>query len=63
MGTGARLPVGDSTTSVQAARGGHLEVLQWLQERIPRDANMCLEAADDSGHVEVARWVRAQPAP
>jgi hypothetical protein len=44
-----------------AAYGSQLEVLQWLREHgCPWDASECARDADRRGHVEVARWVRAQ---
>ena len=42
---------------------GHLDVLQWAREHdCPWNANECAQAADAERRVEVARWVRAQPA-
>jgi hypothetical protein len=44
-----------------ASFGGHLAVLQRAMEHDgPRDANDCALVADAHGHVEVARWARAQ---
>lgn len=41
------------------ARGGHLEVLQWLRsEECPYDEGAC-RAAARSGHLEVLQWLRS----
>ena len=46
-----------------AARGGHLEVLQWLHANgCPLGANTCMYAAR-GGHLEVLQWLRANGCP
>ena len=51
----------DQATCFRAAEGGHLEVLQWARANdCPWDAGPCVGVADARGHVDVARWVRAQ---
>ena len=45
-------------TCLNAAYGGHLEVLQWLRaEGCPRNKLTCHYAVDQ-GHIEVLRWAR-----
>ena len=46
-----------------AAKGGQLEVLEWLRENeCPWDKNTCKEAAY-SGHLEVLQWARENDCP
>ena len=46
-----------------AAKGGQLEVLEWLRENeCPWDKNTCEEAAY-SGHLEVLQWARENGCP
>ena len=54
-----------STVLSWTARGGHLEVLQWLRAQdppCPWDSGACSEAAWH-GHLEVLQWLRAQDPP
>ena len=51
MGTRERLPV-ERATCAAAAKGGHLEVLQWAREnRCPWNAGTCSGAAG-AGHLD-----------
>ncbi|KAJ1421549.1 hypothetical protein B484DRAFT_465518 [Ochromonadaceae sp. CCMP2298] len=43
--------------TLYAARGGHLEVLQWINTHHP--PNVC-SAAAKNGHLEMLHWLRAQ---
>ena len=46
-----------------AARGGHLEVLQWARQNgCPWDEYTCVYAAM-GGHLEVLKWARANGCP
>jgi hypothetical protein len=54
-----------STVLNWTARGGHLEVLQWLRAQdplCPWDSGSC-SAAAAHGHLEVLQWLRAQDPP
>ena len=44
----------------KAARGGHLEVLQWLRAQGCAWHERTCMAAAEGGHMEVLRWCRAQ---
>jgi hypothetical protein len=49
----------DEGTCYWAAKGGHLEVLQWARASgCPWDANTCAWAAR-GGHLDVLQWARA----
>ena len=62
MGAGARLP-GGRIHLHYAARGGHLEVLQWAREHhCPWNESTCQHAAA-GGHLEVLRWARENGCP
>ena len=53
----------DEWTCAYAARGGHLEVLQWARANgAPWDEDTCTAAAR-SGHLEVLQWARANGCP
>ena len=70
LGPGERMPVEiedlcarRSGICALAARGGHLEVLQWLREHgCPWDAWTC-ELAARGGHLEALQWARANDCP
>jgi hypothetical protein len=48
--------------AVNAAAGGHLDILHWLWQRGARiDENSCAAAAAN-GNFEVLRWMRSEPA-
>ena len=50
-------------TCAEAARGGHLEVLQWVRAQgCPWDEGTCCEASK-GGHLEVLQWAREQGCP
>jgi hypothetical protein len=52
------------TSRMNAAAGGHLEVLKWLREEgCPWDADACACAARGGGQMEVLRWARANGCP
>ena len=47
----------------RAARGGHIEVLQWLRaEGYPWDESVCWRAAE-GGQLDTLKWLHAQSAP
>ena len=47
----------------QAAKGGHLEVVQWLRQNgCPWDSRTCFCAAA-GGHLEILKWARSQDPP
>jgi hypothetical protein len=50
-------------TSMYAAQGGHLAVLQWLHANgCPWDGRTC-EYAAEGGHLAVLQWLRANGCP
>ena len=54
---------GDAGTCTYAARGGHLEVLQWLRANgCPWNEWTCLHAAG-GGHLVMLQWARANGCP
>ena len=60
-----KVPNWDVSTSVAAASGGHLAVLQWGRAQrppCPWDGETCQEAAS-GGHLAVLQWARAQQPP
>jgi hypothetical protein len=50
-------------TYVEAAKGGHLEVLKWLKEDGCPFSNETCEVAASSGHSEVLKWLRENGCP
>ena len=55
----------DDMVCAAAARGGYLEVLQWLRTQAPPyhwDSSTCSEAASH-GHLRLLQWARAQAPP
>ncbi len=49
--------------AVEAAGGGHLEVLKWARNQgCPWNARTCANAAE-KGHLEVLQWARSQGCP
>jgi len=53
----------DESTCAEAAKGGHLEVLQWARANgCPWDWRTCMYAAQN-GHLEVLQWARANGCP
>ena len=53
----------DEKTCKEAAKGGHLEVLQWARANgCPWNKWTCVEAALD-GHLEVLKWARVNGCP
>ncbi len=50
-------------TCTEAAKGGHLEVLQWARQNgCPWNELTCTEAAK-GGHLEVLQWARENGCP
>ena len=53
----------DEMTCAGAAKGGHLEVLQWVRDNgCPWDEETCHEAAG-GGHLKVLQWAHANGCP
>ena len=62
MGARERLPVGLADV-LEAAKHGHLEVLQWARTNgCPWDEDTCAYAAQ-YGHLDVLKWARENGAP
>jgi len=52
----------DAALSLEAARGGHVELLRWIHDQSPsraRDAET-LAAAAEAGQLQMAQWLREQ---
>ena len=63
MGARKRLPAWHKDTCLGAARGGHLEVLQWARANgCTWHKDTCAYAAQE-GHLEVLQWARANGCP
>ncbi len=62
VGAGERMPE-ELNTCASAARGGHLEVLQWARANgCPWDEKTCARAVDIR-HLESLQWARATDCP
>ena len=53
----------DEITCVNAARCGHLEVLQWARKRLPVEQKWTCFKAAWGGHLEVHKWLRDNGCP
>ncbi len=52
-----------NNTCAGAAKGGHLEILQWLKSQgCPWNNETCADAAE-GGHLELLQWARSQGCP
>ncbi len=54
----------DEETCANAARGGHLELLQWARVTgCPWNGQTCLGNAARGGHLEVLQWLKSKGCP